>query len=136
MPSIRATTFQCREAKLQLRQEIEKRLDAEQQVFDMKEGMESLRKKIALVPMTIVSTTNGDLDQIRRESGKSKWRQPLHSERCHVTGSDRSFTSSTSHREKWSIHFLKGRIFQKCNILFEGTDPPLTITGSCLTKLN
>jgi chromosome segregation ATPase len=37
------------EAKLQLRQEIEKRLDAEQQVFDMKDEMEALRKEIALV---------------------------------------------------------------------------------------
>jgi 1,4-dihydroxy-2-naphthoyl-CoA synthase len=50
------------EAKLQLRQEIEKRLDAEQQVFDMIEGMKYLRKEIPLVPITIVSTANGDLD--------------------------------------------------------------------------
>jgi hypothetical protein len=61
------------EAKLQLRQEIEKRLDAEQQVFDMKDEMEFLRKEIALVSITILSTANGDLDQIFHESGKSKW---------------------------------------------------------------
>jgi chromosome segregation ATPase len=37
------------QAKLQLRHEIEKRLDAEQQMFDMKDEMEALRKQIALV---------------------------------------------------------------------------------------
>jgi predicted nucleic acid-binding Zn-ribbon protein len=37
------------EAKLQLRQKIEKRLDAEQQVFDMKDEMESLREEIVVV---------------------------------------------------------------------------------------
>jgi chromosome segregation ATPase len=37
------------EAKLQLRQEIEKRLDAEQQMFNMKDEMEALRNEIALV---------------------------------------------------------------------------------------
>jgi hypothetical protein len=37
------------EVKQQLRQEIEKRLNAEQQVFDMKKGMEFLRKEIAVV---------------------------------------------------------------------------------------
>jgi hypothetical protein len=58
------------EVKQQPRQEIEKRLDSEQQVFDMKEGIESLRKEMALAPITIVRTANGDLDQILHESGK------------------------------------------------------------------
>jgi hypothetical protein len=37
------------EVKQQWRQEIEKRLNTEQHVFDMKEGMEFLRKEIAVV---------------------------------------------------------------------------------------
>jgi hypothetical protein len=63
------------EAKLQLRQEIEKGLHAEQQVFDMKDEMEFLRKEIALV---IGDPLNSDCG----ESIVSQLRPPPYSELC------------------------------------------------------
>jgi hypothetical protein len=50
------------DVKQQLRQEIEKRLNAEQQVFDMKEGMEFLRTEIAVVKEKYLELKGQDLN--------------------------------------------------------------------------
>jgi hypothetical protein len=50
------------EVKQQLRQEIEKRLNADQQVFDMKEGMEFLRKEMAVVKEKYLELKSQDLN--------------------------------------------------------------------------
>jgi uncharacterized protein YqeY len=52
------------EVKQQLRQEIEKRLDAEQYVFDMKEGMAFLRKQIAVVKEKYLELKGQDLNPL------------------------------------------------------------------------
>jgi hypothetical protein len=50
------------EVKQQLRQKIEKRLNAEQQMFDIREGMEFLRKEIAVVKEKYVELKGQDLN--------------------------------------------------------------------------
>jgi hypothetical protein len=52
------------EVKHQLRQEIEKGLNAEQQVFDMKEGMEFQRKEIAVVKEKYLELKGQDLNPL------------------------------------------------------------------------
>jgi hypothetical protein len=52
------------EVKQQLRQEIEKRLDAEQQVVDMKEGMGFLKKEIAVVKEKYLELKDHDLSSL------------------------------------------------------------------------
>jgi hypothetical protein len=52
------------EVKQQLRQKIEKRLDAEQQAFDMKEGMEFLRKETAVVKEKRLELKGQDLNPL------------------------------------------------------------------------
>jgi hypothetical protein len=52
-----------------------------------------------------------------------------------MTGSNRSFTSSTSHREKLAIHFLKVRIFQKWNLFFEGTEVEIDVPDGIIANL-
>jgi hypothetical protein len=95
------------EVKQQLMQEIKKRLDAEQQVFDMKEGMEFLRKEITVVKEKHLELKGQDLNPligVIRDLQVEASEQNLHlketmvseNERCLVGQQKRSKSSEKS----------------------------------------